>query len=429
MNKINSKFLFLLSIFLIFWSASGKAEYKGEILPAETRTGAITNDNLMDTFTFQGEEGQLAIIKIAGYDKYISLYGPDGTLLKSASFMDGIRDFKLPLSGTYTLVVEGDPGGYDLSLLLIPGPTPTTYTLDINISPSEGGLVVGEGIDCPEGSCQKSFEEGTSVTLTATPNDGYIFDHWDGCDETSDNLCSLEMNTNRTVTAYFKAANNPPNPPENPDPADGATDIPYESIRFSWQASDPDNDPLIYKFYLGPQIEGSCQLELLDDNLAINQYEIDHLSPETTYCWKVEVCDQETCSSGPIWTFKTAPREIISGPDLIISKLVTPSYWHTKWTCRVNLIIKNQGELDTQNSFKLRVKVQSKDDPNMVFNLAEKEIDNLRINQRKLVRFRFKLPQGIDLGAYTLYVTIDADHEISETNEENNLVQKQIIIR
>ncbi len=205
--------------------------------------------------------------------------------------------------------------------------------------------------------------------------------------------------------------------------------IPYESVKFSWQASDPDNDPLIYNFYLGQKIGEICQPELVASNLETNQYEINGLSPKTIYCWKVEACDTETCTSGPIWTFTTASIEPKPGPDLIISKLVTPTYWYSSWICRVNLIIKNQGEFDALESFKVRIEAHPVDAPTIVWKLDEKEVNSLLINERKLLRFRFRLPKGLTPGNYTLYVIIDADNEIIESNEENNLVKKQIIIR
>jgi uncharacterized repeat protein (TIGR02543 family) len=60
------------------------------------------------------------------------------------------------------------------------------------------------GIDCA-GHCEALYIEGTSVTLTATPDDGYAFDHWSGdCTGTSP-TCQVTMTKDRAVAAAFRA--------------------------------------------------------------------------------------------------------------------------------------------------------------------------------------------------------------------------------
>ncbi len=81
-----------------------------------------------------------------------------------------------------------------------PGATPTTYTLTANatngsISPTSG-----------------SYNAGTSVTLTATPNNGYTFSGWSGDLSGSTNPATLTMNANKSVTANFVVNNATPTP-------------------------------------------------------------------------------------------------------------------------------------------------------------------------------------------------------------------------
>jgi hypothetical protein len=62
------------------------------------------------------------------------------------------------------------------------------------------------GIDCGLGSftCEAMYENGTVVTLTATPAAGARFDHWqNGCKGTSPS-CAVTMNNNKQVKAVFK---------------------------------------------------------------------------------------------------------------------------------------------------------------------------------------------------------------------------------
>ncbi len=71
-----------------------------------------------------------------------------------------------------------------------PDPNATQYTL--TISSENGGSVSTEG---------GKYDEGITVTVTATPKDGYVFNGWS--DGSTDNSISIEVNQNITLRAYF----------------------------------------------------------------------------------------------------------------------------------------------------------------------------------------------------------------------------------
>ena len=64
----------------------------------------------------------------------------------------------------------------------------------LTISATEGGSV-----DTAEGS----FDAGTSVNLTATPQNGYVFSGWSGDSDSNENSISITVNGNLTFTANF----------------------------------------------------------------------------------------------------------------------------------------------------------------------------------------------------------------------------------
>ena len=66
----------------------------------------------------------------------------------------------------------------------------TQYTL--TVSAGKGGSVSSEG---------GTYDEGTSVTITATPKYGYVFTGWSN--GSTDNSISIEVNQNTTLTASF----------------------------------------------------------------------------------------------------------------------------------------------------------------------------------------------------------------------------------
>ncbi|MDA9361208.1 hypothetical protein N9R08_01780 [Flavobacteriaceae bacterium] len=83
-------------------------------------------------------------------------------------------------------------------------PAPIQYTLTLNAE--EGGTISPDA--------NGAYNEGATITITATPNSGYVFDRWEGTDNDDlPNGCwagpgrcraSVTMNSNRDVQAFFK---------------------------------------------------------------------------------------------------------------------------------------------------------------------------------------------------------------------------------
>ena len=69
-----------------------------------------------------------------------------------------------------------------------------TVTYDVSISSTEGGSVNTQS---------GTFNAGTVLTITATPNDGYEFIGWTGSNETSMEI-TITVNSNVLLTANFQ---------------------------------------------------------------------------------------------------------------------------------------------------------------------------------------------------------------------------------
>jgi hypothetical protein len=86
-----------------------------------------------------------------------------------------------------------------VAVAIHPAPAGPTHDLTTAVNPSGGGTT-----DPPEGL--HSYAEGSVVDITATPNEGYEFNHWgDACSGTDPNDCQVTMDGDKTVTAYFTA--------------------------------------------------------------------------------------------------------------------------------------------------------------------------------------------------------------------------------
>ena len=75
---------------------------------------------------------------------------------------------------------------------------PAQYLLasyDVSVDSSEGGSVSYEG---------GSLEAGTSLTINATPDNGYRFTGWSGDAAGSENPLTLEVYSDLSITANFE---------------------------------------------------------------------------------------------------------------------------------------------------------------------------------------------------------------------------------
>jgi hypothetical protein len=77
------------------------------------------------------------------------------------------------------------------------------YSLTIHASPPNTGPVsLSSGENTSETITITNFSPGASVTLTATPAPGYIFDYWDGVSGVNASV-TIVMNSNKVITANF----------------------------------------------------------------------------------------------------------------------------------------------------------------------------------------------------------------------------------
>jgi hypothetical protein len=76
------------------------------------------------------------------------------------------------------------------------------YQLSVSAS-GNGTVTSSDGyINCGP-TCSYMYVSGTQVTLTATPAQGWAFTSWSGCDFLNGNVCTVNLNANRSVTATF----------------------------------------------------------------------------------------------------------------------------------------------------------------------------------------------------------------------------------
>ena len=96
--------------------------------------------------------------------------------------------------------------------------------------------------------------------------------------------------------------NNPPNPPSNPVPANGAGDVPV-TTNLQWQCSDPDGDTLNYDVYFGT----TTTPPLVASRITTKNWDPPgNLDYDQVYHWYIIARDtHEDTTEGPHWNFTT----------------------------------------------------------------------------------------------------------------------------
>jgi subtilisin family serine protease len=98
-----------------------------------------------------------------------------------------------------TAVTKNRINGNDAYTLLRNG-----SALTVTIGGNKKGAVAATGLTCiGSAGCSGIYTTGSTVTLTAQANSGNTFDEWTGCDTVADNVCTVVMDSAKTVTASF----------------------------------------------------------------------------------------------------------------------------------------------------------------------------------------------------------------------------------
>jgi hypothetical protein len=74
------------------------------------------------------------------------------------------------------------------------------YRLTVTKRGSGDGMVSGEGLTCGT-NCEKWYDEGTSITLSANPGQGSVFVGWSGDDCSGVGECTISLNKHTILTA------------------------------------------------------------------------------------------------------------------------------------------------------------------------------------------------------------------------------------
>jgi len=138
----------------------------------------------------------------------------------------------------------------------------------------------------------------------------------------------------------FTTGNLAPGAPTVVYPADGQPSVP-DTLTLRWNCSDPENDTLTYRVYLGTDRNNLPALDK-DNNgqpdiITTTQVDVGPLTQGATYYWRVGAHDPYTSTLGPIWSFVVDRRPVFDPtrfipPDLSTGVQTSPPPTLT-WQC------------------------------------------------------------------------------------------------
>lgn len=208
---------------------------------------------------------------ILDYDKITSLMGVYYYTAKSSLGFDtqenSVYDFNIAISGSNTQIVPSYGATYDSSNIV----ALYTSSREVIIYHPPQDLSMDYMINFPE---ELPYYEKGRITVR--------------------------------VFIGGEAPNYPPFTPHDPDPANGATLVPWTKT-LSWIGGDPNGDPVKYDVYFGTT---NPPITKVSDNQSGTTYDPPgEMEPGTKYFWQIIAWEnQNNSTASPVWSFTTHPN-------------------------------------------------------------------------------------------------------------------------
>jgi hypothetical protein len=118
--------------------------------------------------------------------------------------------YRLLIGGVFLMALLAGCGGGGNDGTPITGDTTTDTTappvenFSLKVDKFGEGIIVSDksGISCGS-DCFESYPANTPIVLIATPDSGYQFSSWLGCDSATDNTCTITINSDKTILPTF----------------------------------------------------------------------------------------------------------------------------------------------------------------------------------------------------------------------------------
>ena len=215
-------------------------------------------------------------------------------------------------------------------------------------------IQVDAALSALESQPRHTYTSGTSLTLTASPNSGFLFKSWRGCDSVSGNRCTVRVSSARNVSALFEsvAVEEPLHPPYQLT----TTPLGPYRIRLNWR---DDNGENASGFGILRRVREQDWGLLVWLGRSRREFVDGSVEPERSYSYRMYAYDSDRLSD-PSGTATTAtpPVPVVEGLTPLTSR-----HWVIPTTANVagrfggifktNLTLANLGEEDIEVTARL----------------------------------------------------------------------------
>jgi len=294
---------------------------------------------------------------------------------------------------------------------------PANYTLTVTKSGTGSGTIISgpSGINCGP-TCSANYNQGTSVTLTASPSSGSIFSGWSGSGCSGTGTCVVTMDAAKTVNADF-GVNRPPTcvsiSPNGIDICKGTAQT------FTAAASDADGDILTYSWTSSagtPSTSSATSFAWTAPSGVVSGIQIglsvtDGKSPAVS-CPTATV-DSVTCVS--------------SKPNLTVTSVTaTPSTFDAGVSHSVGAVIKNAGDKDA-GAFSATLYLDCDPSSQTCTSKGTWSITSLAAGTSLTLADKTGLTIAT-AGTHIYYVKVDSANVIDESNETDNVGSASVTV-
>ena len=191
------------------------------------------------------------------------------------------------VAGAWAVLKSKDPGASVEQVLSALKSTGVSIT-DSRNNITRPRIQVDAALRELESQPRYTYTSGTGLTLTASPNSGYLFKSWRGCDSVSGNRCTVRVSSARNVTALFEsvAVQEPLQPPYQLT----ATPLGPYRIRLNWK---DDNGENAHGFRIERQDQGGDWRLLVWLWRSRREFVDGSVEPERSYSYRMYAYDQD----------------------------------------------------------------------------------------------------------------------------------------
>lgn len=205
-------------------------------------------------------------------------------------------------------------------------------TTGVSITDSRNNITrprieVDAALSALESQPRYTHTSGTSLTLTARPNSGYLFKSWRGCDSVSGNRCTVRVGSARNVSALFASVSG--QEPLQPPYQLTATPLGPYRIRLNWS---DDNGENARGFQIERQDQGGDWRVLVGLERSRREFVDGSVEPERSYSYRMYAYDQDGGVSDWSGTVTAATLPVPAGGGLTP---LTSRHWVIPTTANV----------------------------------------------------------------------------------------------